>query len=82
MHDTSDRAGYLHTGVAQDTDRGDYLRTGFAQDPDRDNWLRGQPTMVRQERLQVGELAQMAMHDLIAVSARGMPLQQVWHDVR
>jgi hypothetical protein len=55
-HDTSDRVGYLHTGFAQDTDRGGYLRTGFAQDPDRDNWLRGQPTMVRQERLQVGDL--------------------------
>ncbi|DBA76407.1 hypothetical protein WJX77_011009 [Trebouxia sp. C0004] len=37
-HDTSDRGGCWHTG--------------FAQDPDRDNWLRGQPTMVRQERLQ------------------------------
>ena len=56
-HDTSDRGGYLHAGFAQGTDRGGYLHAGFAQDPDRDNWLRGQPTVVRQERLQVGDLA-------------------------
>jgi len=69
-HDTSDRGGYLHTGFAQGTDRGGHLHTGFAQgtdrggylhagstqELDRDDWLRGQPTMVRQERLQVGDL--------------------------
>ena len=52
----TDGGGHLHTGFAQCTDRGGYLPTGFAQDPDRDNWLRWKPIMIRQERLQVGDL--------------------------
>jgi hypothetical protein len=38
-HDTSDRGGYLHTGLAQGTDGGGHLHTGFAQCTDRGGYL-------------------------------------------
>ncbi|KAL0042856.1 hypothetical protein WJX79_001653 [Trebouxia sp. C0005] len=49
----TDTSSGLHRACTHDTsDRGGYLHTGFAQDADRSNWLRGQPILVRQERLQ------------------------------